>query len=149
MTVARALLVVVLLPALSPTLAGCTGLLDWSNAATATVTWRKSGFSVEDKRREWTFDADEGRETLEFDGQITYVDLNLDGKVDSYARRLGGKKLGKWTRNEPGSEDLFAKADLAFADARSMLAVEGHRKTWSEMSAEERAAGHGFGARER
>ncbi len=128
---------------------GCTGFLDWSNASMASVVWRKNGFSVEDKRREFEFDADEDRETLEFDGQVIYVDLNRDGKVDTYEKRTGGKHLGKWTRGEPGTEELFVEADEAFADARAMLAIDERHATWSSMSEADKARGHGYGAQER
>lgn len=144
MITARTLLIAALLP-----LAGCTGLAHWSNAASATVVWRKDGFFVEDKRREFDFNADENSETLEFDGQLIYVDLNRDGAVDTYEKRLGGKRYGKWTRGEPGVAELFAEADEAFAEARAMLAIDDRHATWSEMSEADKARGHGRGARER
>lgn len=136
-----------LIAALLP-LGGCAGLLDAANAATATVVWRRDGFFAEDKRREFTFDADTNSETLEFDGQLIYTDLDRDGRVDTYKKRLGGKVHGEWVRNEPGSEELFEEADKAFADGRAMLGVEGLHAEWSEMSEADKARGHGRGARE-
>jgi len=140
----RALLVLALWP-----LSGCAGFLDWSNASMATVVWRKDGFLVEDKRREFEFDADENSETLEFDGQLIYTDLNRDGKVDTYEKRLGGRRDGKWARNEPGTDELFAEADDAFAEARALLAIDERHETWANMSEADKARGHGRGARER
>lgn len=135
--------------ALAPLAAGCAGFLDGANAMTATVVWRQDGFSIEDKRREFDFDSTKNAEELKFDGQIIYTDLNRDGKVDIYEKRLGGKRHGKWTREEPGTEALFEEADADFADARSMLGVDDRYETWSNMSPAERAESHGFGARER
>lgn len=135
--------------ALGSLAAGCAGFLDGANAMTATVVWRQDGFFVEDKRREFDFDATANSETLTFDGQIVYTDLDRDGKVDRYEKRLGGKVRGKWTRAEPGTEELFTEADADFADARAMLGVDDRHETWSNMSQAARAKGHGFGARER
>ena len=126
---------------LLPFLAGCAGFLDAANAMTATVVWKKNGFFVEDKRREFEFDADANSETLKFDGQLIYVDLNRDGAVDTYEKRLGGQRRGRWQREEPGTEELFAEADAAFADARAMLGVDDRYETWSNMTPAERAAG--------
>ncbi|MHC5020704.1 MAG: hypothetical protein ACYTGX_11435 [Planctomycetota bacterium] len=137
-----------LLLALLP-LGGCTGLVHAANAATATVTWRKDGFVVEDKRREFIYDADENTERLVFDGQVTYIDLDRDGFVDTFSRQLGGNVRGEWTRNEPGTEELFAEADQAFADGRSMLGVEALHEEWSGMSEADKARGHGRGVHER
>ena len=121
---------------------GCRSLASLGNAATHTVVYRKNGFTVEDIRRVFTYDADQASETVEIEGRLTLVDLDGDGLVDE-VQNAGGE----WTRGEPGADGVFTNADVTFADVRDYLRIDGYRSEWDAMTPESRAGRGGLDTR--